>query len=196
MNHQNLELSNIGGLDESICNAIGMNNNLEYSNLINENLLDGLTENTGLLSAADGMEDTYSNANYTPTSADIQAGADLTSTIVKATASKPDASGCKKPSMGESFFNRGKWSRYKDCVKNANDLAEKANAAERERTEQQRLKVEQARLGLEQLKRSRENSESSDKFLGMPKAVGITVTVVGGLALIVGGIFLVKKLRK
>jgi hypothetical protein len=170
-----------------------MNNNLEYSNLINENLLDGLTENTGLLSAADGA-DTYSN--YTPTSADIQAGADLTSTIVKATASKPDASGCKKPSMGESFFNRGKWSRYKDCVKNANDLAEKANAAERERTEQQRLKVEQARLGLEQLKRSRENSESSDKFLGMPKAVGITVTVVGGLALIVVGIFLVKKLRK
>ena len=191
MNHQNLELSNIEGLDESICNAIGMNNNLEYSNLINENLLDGLTENTVLLSA-DG--DTYSN--YTPTSADIQAGAALTSTIVQATASKPDASGCKKPSMGESFINRGKWSRYKDCVKNANDLAEKANAAERERTEQQRLKVEQARLGLEQLKRSRENSESSDKFLGMPKAVGITVTVVGALALIVGGIFLVKKLRK
>jgi hypothetical protein len=38
----NLELSNIGGLDESICNAIGMNNNLEYSNLINENLLNAI----------------------------------------------------------------------------------------------------------------------------------------------------------
>ena len=34
------------------------------------------------------------------------------------------------------------------------------------------------------------------KFLGMPKAIGITVAVVGGLALVVGGIFLVKKLRK
>jgi hypothetical protein len=30
----------------------------------------------------------------------------------------------------------------------------------------------------------------------MPKAIGITVAVVGGLALIVGGIFLVKKIRK
>jgi hypothetical protein len=38
--------------------------------------------------------------------------------------------------------------------------------------------------------------DGGDKFLGMPKAVGITVTVVGALALIVGGIFLVKKLRK
>jgi hypothetical protein len=36
----------------------------------------------------------------------------------------------------------------------------------------------------------------NDKFLGMPKAIGITVAVVGGLALVVGGIFLVKKLRK
>lgn len=37
---------------------------------------------------------------------------------------------------------------------------------------------------------------SSDKFLGMPKTIGITVTIVGGLALIVGGILLVKKLKK
>ena len=60
----NLELSNIGGLDESICNAIGMNNNLEYSNLINENLLDGLTENTSLLSA--NGEEEYSYVTITP----------------------------------------------------------------------------------------------------------------------------------
>jgi hypothetical protein len=36
----------------------------------------------------------------------------------------------------------------------------------------------------------------SDKFLGMPRKVGITVTIVGGLALIIGGILLVKKLKK
>ena len=35
-----------------------------------------------------------------------------------------------------------------------------------------------------------------DTFLGMPKAIGITVAIVSGLALVVGGIFLVKKLRK
>jgi hypothetical protein len=38
--------------------------------------------------------------------------------------------------------------------------------------------------------------KEEEKFLGMPKAVGITVTIVGGLALLVGGFFLVKKLRK
>ncbi len=37
---------------------------------------------------------------------------------------------------------------------------------------------------------------SSDKFLGMPKAVGITVVAVGGLALLVGGYFLIKKMKK
>jgi hypothetical protein len=35
-----------------------------------------------------------------------------------------------------------------------------------------------------------------EKFLGMPKAVGITVVAVGGLALLVGGYFLIKKMRK
>lgn len=38
--------------------------------------------------------------------------------------------------------------------------------------------------------------KSNNKFLGMPKAVGITVVVVGGLALLVGGYFLIKKMKK
>ena len=33
------------------------------------------------------------------------------------------------------------------------------------------------------------------KFLGMPRAVGITVAVVGGLALIVGGMAIIKKMN-
>lgn len=37
---------------------------------------------------------------------------------------------------------------------------------------------------------------SSDKFLGMPKKVGIAVAVVGGLALVVGGILIIRKMRK
>jgi uncharacterized membrane protein len=39
-------------------------------------------------------------------------------------------------------------------------------------------------------------SEGGEKFLGMPKKVGITVVVVGGLALLVGGYFLIKKMNK
>lgn len=37
---------------------------------------------------------------------------------------------------------------------------------------------------------------TDDKFLGMPRKVGIAVAVIGGLALVVGGVMLVKKMRK
>jgi uncharacterized membrane protein len=43
---------------------------------------------------------------------------------------------------------------------------------------------------------SRLAAPTSDKFLGMPKKVGIAVVAVGGLALLVGGFFLIKKMRK
>lgn len=36
----------------------------------------------------------------------------------------------------------------------------------------------------------------SSKFLGMPKPVGITVAVVGGLAILVGGFLLIRKFKK
>ena len=39
-------------------------------------------------------------------------------------------------------------------------------------------------------------TKDNKKFLGMPKAIGITVVVVGGLALIVGGYFAYKKFSK
>lgn len=35
-----------------------------------------------------------------------------------------------------------------------------------------------------------------DKFLGMPKTLGITVSVIGTLALVIGGFFLIKKIAK
>jgi uncharacterized membrane protein len=116
--------------------------------------------------------------------------------------------GCKKP-----IFMVGKKKKaYNECISNynqakakqASDLAQaaSASAASAAAAEKAKKELEETKVQLAASKdgsgsnRSRENSESSDKFLGMPKAVGITVTVVGGLALIVGGIFLVKKLRK
>jgi hypothetical protein len=183
----NLELSNIGGLDESICNAIGMNNNLEYSNLINEDLLNGLTENTSLLNA-----DGDGGNTITPEQAAqiAKVGVD----IGKALAPKADSAGCKKPVLPESFINRGKWNTYKDCLRDA-----KAAKQAEVKAEQDRIALERERLNQQQMMQQQSQQrggESDDKFLGMPKAVGITVTVVGALALIVGGIFLVKKLRK
>jgi hypothetical protein len=191
----NLELSNIGGLDESICNAIGIDNN-EYSNLINENLLDGLTENTSLLSA--NGEEEYSYVTITPEQAQQAAQiAKVGIEIGKSLAPKADSAGCKKPALPESFLNRGKWSTYKDCLRDAK-AAKQAEA----KAEQDRISLERERLAQQQMQQSQQSQQrgssddGGDKFLGMPKAVGITVTVVGALALIVGGIFLVKKLRK
>lgn len=38
--------------------------------------------------------------------------------------------------------------------------------------------------------------QSGDKFLGMPRKVGITVAVVGGIALIIGGVMIARKMKK
>ena len=43
---------------------------------------------------------------------------------------------------------------------------------------------------------SRTFDEESPKFLGMPKKVGVTVAIVGGLALLVGGFLLIRKINK
>ena len=38
--------------------------------------------------------------------------------------------------------------------------------------------------------------KDKSKFLGMPKSVGITVAVLGGIALLVGGVVLIKRINK
>jgi hypothetical protein len=96
---------------------------------------------------------------------------------------------------------------WDDCAKRVQDEENKKNAEARKQElelEKQKLQtqaqvaqsqVEQQRLASEQ-RLAGSDTGSGDKFLGMPKAVGITVAVVGGLALIVGGILIVRKLRK
>jgi uncharacterized membrane protein len=135
------------------------------------------------------------------------------------------ATGCKKPlalnplvsilTGGVSNLTyKKKKKQYEECLANfkrkqASDLAQAASASSAAvaAAEKAKKELEETKAELAASKdgsgsgsnRSRENSDDDgggDKFLGMPKAVGITVTVVGGLALIVGGIFLVKKLRK
>jgi hypothetical protein len=94
------------------------------------------------------------------------------------------------------------------CAKRVQDEENRKNAEARKQElelEKQKLQtqaqvaqsqVEQQRLASDQQRLAVSDTGSGDKFLGMPKAVGITVAVVGGLALIVGGILIVRKLRK
>jgi hypothetical protein len=133
------------------------------------------------------------------------------------------ATGCKKPlalnplvsiltgGVSNLTFKKKK-KEYEECLANfkrkqASDLAQAASASSAAvaAAEKAKKELEETKAQLEASKEGSGSGSGSnrssddgggDKFLGMPKAVGITVTVVGGLALIVGGIFLVKKLRK
>ena len=62
-----------------------------------------------------------------------------------------------------------------------------------------RDKMKKAPVQVEQVDEISESNVTGDteekKFLGMPRAVGITVAVVGGLALIVGGMAIIKKMN-
>ncbi len=169
----NSDLLNSEKLDESV------------SNLINESLLDGLTENTSLLNVC-GDEFSYATAKK-----DLE-----------------KLSGCKKPAApilgvltgGISNINYKKRKKaYEDCMKNYKaslEAQKKEVAASTQRKEEVEAELNRVKSELENSAERTGGRVVTDTFLGMPKAVGITVAIVGGLALLVGGVVLVKKLRK
>lgn len=103
-----------------------------------------------------------------------------------------------------AIWGKKRKAKWDACAKKVQSESEKKSQAELERSARLKqaeidanLKATEtgARLKEAELELASRTAESGGKFLGMPKAVGITVAVVGGLALIVGGIFLVKKFR-
>jgi hypothetical protein len=98
------------------------------------------------------------------------------------------------------WFSKSKKTKWEDCSRKVQEKYDLEKSKDREsNSELERQKSELEKQKAELGKKEEiptENIQVSDKFLGMPKAVGITVAIVGGLALVVGGIFLVKKLRK
>jgi hypothetical protein len=96
------------------------------------------------------------------------------------------------------WFSKSKKTKWEDCsrkVQEKYDLEKSKDRESNSELERQKTELEKQKAELGK-KEEIPNIQVSDKFLGMPKAVGITVAIVGGLTLIVGGIFLVKKLRK
>jgi hypothetical protein len=157
------------------------------SNFTNESLLDGLSD-VSLLNA-DG-EPEFSNA-ISPEQVDAAAkAAGIAANIIRQrrAAKAESEKGAIKASCGRKpIFGKAKKAKYQKCV--SDFLKNKQDA---EKTKPQVPDSTFVPTNIEKMAAP----EEDDKFLGMPKAVGITVTVVGALALIVGGIFLVKKLRK
>lgn len=196
-------------------------NNLELTNAnqLEEGLVDSLGVNNDNYSYCCGADGTYYYADATPTTSTatsttekkgftldadkiqkgIQLGTALLGKIQQGRTSgdaEIDTVCGQKPAC---LFGGGCGDRKKEwqrCVDNQKTKSQNvATSNQNFQLEQQRLqneleqkKIEQARLAQPQ--------GGGDKFLGMPKAVGITVTVVGGLALLVGGFLIIKKIRK
>jgi hypothetical protein len=191
----NLELLNANGLDESISNA---NGKFDYLNYDGENFSNG----EGGVDAGQVKQFLKDNPDAVKKGAELLKGLAGKISEARKTGDIDVDSACKKPLLPKSFLNEGKWNTYEKCK---TDIQQKKAAAVQKQRE---FELEKARLEAELASAQARTAESSakmmpppttgssDKFLGMPKAVGITVTIVGGLALIIGGILLVRKLRK
>lgn len=180
MNLQNLDLGADGDYSEC-CGADGYNaySDVEYSNAISKEQAEMAAQvGTQLLSKIGNKPKT-----------------ELESNLKAACGRKPIG----LFTMGKAGYKRRQ--KYEQCVAKFTSDAEKSKSAAAEATA--RGKEAEARTAEAKAAEAKTSSESSrlaappaDKFLGMPKTVGITVVAVGGLALLVGGYFLIKKMRK
>lgn len=163
---QNLELSNASGLDDSILNT--------YSSCC-------------------GI-DAYSNGDgMTPEQkAELaKAGGQLAAQLLKSKGSKTDLEKKIKAVCGRKpigLFSMGKKGKkriekYKSC---ADNVLKSENKPDTNLPSPPTPKISSEKAAMD---------KEDDKFLGMPKGLGITVAVVGGLAILVGGFFLIKKFR-
>ena len=92
---------------------------------------------------------------------------------------------CKKPLLPESFYNRGNWNRYKDCLRDRKERQERQLRIEQERrraAEEQKAKAEA--MIRERLLAKSGGGMAGDKILGMPKGLAIGLGVAVGVAVL------------
>lgn len=179
-NGNDFDLSNADALDESVANAIGMNDSFQYSsccgadgqsNFTNESLLDGLTENTSLLNAEGGGESKVSPEM-------IQAGIGATTAIVAGIqASKASPSGQAKQDLknacGRKPLFKKKKAKWQECV---NEYMKSKQVAQ--------TPVAPVAPPVDYSQRNMRSGDDSDgKILGMPKGLAIGLGVVLALGL-------------
>lgn len=107
----------------------------------------------------------------------IESSIKTTTDLISALKSKQTQGGCKKPSLPESFLNRGKWDSYRKCIDNE------------KKQEQDRLNaIAEAQARAEQLRQDKLNQaryiSGDDKILGMPRGLAIGVGVFLGLSVV------------
>jgi hypothetical protein len=203
----NLDLLNADALDESVVNAVGsMTANYEYSsccgadgysNLINESLLDGLTENTSLLNAngySNGEGDEVPVPTPTPqkgssvTPEMVQAGLGVTTAVIsgvqqkRATQAGQDKIAMRNLCGRKPILGKKKKAEYQKCV---SDFMKSKQVSQ--------TPVMPPEYYQQQQRMMNPTPEGDDKIMGMPKGVAIALGVV---VLAVGGFFAYKMIKK
>jgi hypothetical protein len=194
MKIEDLDIQLYNDLDESVLNSIGqMTPNFEYSS----NFCCGAD---GMYSNQDGDGDkkeggeSGTGTKLSPES--IQAGIQLGATVAqgiqqsqanKRASGQPTRKEIKAVCGKKPLFGKAKKDAYKKCrenyIANRNKALGGAGGG--------------GNISPDMGAGNRiTNDTEGDKFLGMPKGVGIAVAVLGGLALVAGGIYLVKKMNK
>ncbi len=205
MNLQDLDLGANGDYsyccgvdgDDSNANGFRFGNLRARLNRINRPVRARARRGDGEINA-DGED--YSYITVTPEQAKM--AADIGGKLLANIKSKPktESETQLKAACGRKpLFGKAK-KKYQECARkfmasNEKNKADIANANARAKE----AEAAAARASAEaSASRTAERlpAPTEDKFLGMPKAVGITVTIVGGLAILVGGFFLVKKMAK
>jgi len=184
-----LDLSNVDGLDESIQN--------QYSGCC----------------GVDGDNESYSNKDgggTTPApasggSSNVDYGQLATQTIGLATqvagavkANKESQAGASitkkelKSVCGRKPIFKKKKAKWQECA----DKYIASKNAQNKAPESSSPSAQEVQDKIDALKLAQKEKDKANKFLGMPKGLGIAVAVLGGLALVVGGIIVVRKMNK
>lgn len=176
-NGNDFDLSNADALDESVANAIGMNNSFQYSAFTNERLLDGLTENTSLLNA-DGYSNGEGGGESKVSPEMIQAGIGATTAIIAGIqASKASPAGQSKQDLknacGRKPLFKKKKAKWQECV---NEYM-KAKQVAQTPVAPVAPPVDYSQRGM------KANDDSDGKILGMPKGLAIGLGVVLALGI-------------
>lgn len=184
-----LDLSNANGLDESIQN--------QYSGCCGA---DGEAYSNNNGASAGASAGGGSNVDYAKLATQVIGLGTQVAGAVKADQQTQVGGGVSKGEL-KAVCGRPRWGwastsakrKYNDCKTKyiASKTAQNQKAPEPVRPTAQEVQDK-----INALKLAQKEREKAKKFLGMPKGLGIAVAVLGGLALVVGGIVVVRKMNK
>lgn len=178
-----LDLSNVDGLDESIQN--------QYSGCCG---VDGEAYSNNNGASAGASAGGGSNVDYAKLATQVIGLGTQVAGAVKANQQSQVGAGITKKEL-KTVCGRKKWgkknkARWQEC---ADKYIASKNVQSPETSSPSAQEVQDK---IDALKLAQKEREKANKFLGMPKGLGIAVAVLGGLALVVGGIIVVRKMNK